>query len=166
MVNRVGGSWVMCGCLLLEDKRQVDQVVCLILIRSGVRPGAVGAGLAQDVVGGSVGWVGDANLVPRWRPNIAAALALGGEYMGNRLILTDCGSASPQGPMPLEMVKAVAETISVPYIVGGGIRKVDEAESIVKAGANAIQIGTAMERSKDVKSVIGKFKKAIKDAPR
>lgn len=116
--------------------------------------------------GGSVGWVGDANLVPRWRPNIAAALALGGEYMGNRIILTDCGSASPDGPMPLEMVKTVASTITVPYVVAGGIRKLEEAEKIVKAGANAIQIGTAMERSKEVKSIVGKFKKAIKDAPR
>jgi phosphoglycerol geranylgeranyltransferase len=116
--------------------------------------------------GGSVGWVGDAKLVPRWKPNIAAALALGGEYMGNRFILTDCGSASPQGPMPVEMVKAVADAITVPYIVGGGIRKLEEAESIIKAGANAIQIGTAMEQSKDVKSVVGKFKKAIKNAPR
>ncbi|MCD4740156.1 geranylgeranylglyceryl/heptaprenylglyceryl phosphate synthase [archaeon] len=116
--------------------------------------------------GGSVGWVGDANLVPRWRPNIAAALALGGEYMGNRVIITDCGSASPQGPVPLEIVKAVSTAITVPYIVAGGIRKTEQAEKIVKTGANAIQIGTAMEKSKEVKSVVNKFKKAIKDAPR
>ncbi|MCD6414912.1 MAG: geranylgeranylglyceryl/heptaprenylglyceryl phosphate synthase [Candidatus Diapherotrites archaeon] len=114
--------------------------------------------------GGSVGWVGNANLVPRWRPNIAAALALAGQYMGNRFILTDCGSASPQGPMPIEMVKAVAETIDVPYIVGGGIRKLDEAKNIVKAGANAIQIGTLMEGNKNVKETVQKFKNAIKNA--
>lgn len=116
--------------------------------------------------GGSVGWVGDANLVPRWRPNIAAALALGGEYMGNRIIITDCGSASPQGPVPLEIVSAVSKAISVPYIVAGGIRKIQEAEAIIKAGANAIQIGTAMERSNQVEKVVSKFKKAIKNAPK
>lgn len=116
--------------------------------------------------GGSVGWVGDANLVPRWRPNIAAALALGGEYMGNRLIITDCGSASPEGPVPLEIVKAVSKSISVPYIVAGGIRKTSEAEAIIKAGANAIQIGTAMERSNQAEKVVAKFKKAIKNAPK
>jgi len=113
--------------------------------------------------GGSVGWVGNANLVPRWRPNIAAALALAGQYMGNRFILTDCGSASPQGPIPIEMVKTVASTIDVPYIVAGGIRKLEEAKNIIKAGANAIQIGTLMERSKDVKGTVSKFKVAIKN---
>jgi phosphoglycerol geranylgeranyltransferase len=114
--------------------------------------------------GGSVGWVGSANLVPRWRPNIAAALALGGEYMGNRFIITDVGSASPPGPVPLEMVKAVAETISVPYVVAGGIRKIDQAKNIIKAGANAIQVGTAMEKSSQVKKTVSKFSKAVKNA--
>lgn len=113
--------------------------------------------------GGSVGWVGNANLVPRWRPNIAAALALGGQYMGNRLILTDCGSASPLGPIPVGIVKAVASVIDVPYIVAGGIRKIDEARDIVKAGADAIQIGTIMEKNKDVKGTVKKFKAAIKN---
>jgi phosphoglycerol geranylgeranyltransferase len=41
--------------------------------------------------GGTVGWVGDVNMVPRAKPRIAAALACAGEMMGNRMILTDAG---------------------------------------------------------------------------
>jgi len=37
--------------------------------------------------GGTVGWVGDVNLVPREKPKIAAALAEAGEMLGNDLLL-------------------------------------------------------------------------------
>ena len=44
--------------------------------------------------GGTVGWVGDANVVPRNKPQIAASLALAGQYNGNRIIFTDAGSTT------------------------------------------------------------------------
>jgi phosphoglycerol geranylgeranyltransferase len=114
--------------------------------------------------GGTVGWVGDANMVPRKRPQVAAALALGGQYAGCRFILTDAGSASEPGPVPYEMVKAVSGTIDVPYIVAGGVRKLNEAEKIIKYGGDAIQIGTAMERASDTRKTVGNFVKVIKRA--
>ncbi len=54
--------------------------------------------------GGTVGWVGDANVVPRDKPQIASAIAMAGELMGSHYIITDAGSASKLGPVPLEMV--------------------------------------------------------------
>ncbi len=70
--------------------------------------------------GGTVGWVADVNLVPREKEKIAAALALAGEYLGNRFIITDVGS-NPQmmgsGPVPPTMIRTVKSAISVPYIV-------------------------------------------------
>ncbi|MCX8197476.1 MAG: geranylgeranylglyceryl/heptaprenylglyceryl phosphate synthase [Candidatus Micrarchaeota archaeon] len=96
--------------------------------------------------GGTVGFVGDANLVPRDRPHIAAALALSAQLSGHRFVLTDCGSNPRTGHMPLEMVRAVASNISIPYIVGGGVRTPKEASSIVLAGADAIQVGTAIQK--------------------
>ncbi len=113
----------------------------------GIEPLAVGYIVVAP--GGTVGWVGDVNLIPREKSKIAASLALAGEYLGNRFIVTDVGS-NPQmqggGPVPPEMVRAVKETISVPYIVGGGIRDVDGLRSTLKAGADIVQIGTAIEQ--------------------
>ena len=111
--------------------------------------------------GGTVGWVGDANLVPRNKPQIAAALALAGEYNGNRIIFTDAGSAAYE-PVPLDMVAAVGRAIDVPYLVAGGVRTPKQAGDIIKAGADWIQIGTAAEKSKDPKKTLTDFVKAIK----
>lgn len=116
--------------------------------------------------GGTVGWVGDANKVPRHKPQIAASLALAGEYIGSRFIVTDVGSASELGPVPLEMVKAVRKAISVPYIVAGGIKTKKQAEDIVAAGADAIHIGTIAQDSKDVGKTIKEFVKAVRTAGR
>lgn len=100
--------------------------------------------------GGTAGWVGDANLVPREKPTIAALLALTGEYFGYRIIITDTGS-NPQsqksGPIPPEMIKAVKSAISVPYIVGGGIRSLKDLKSAYSSGADIVQIGAVFEGS-------------------
>jgi phosphoglycerol geranylgeranyltransferase len=112
--------------------------------------------------GGTVGWVGDANLIPRDKPQIAAAVALAGEMMGSRYILTDAGSASKLGPIPIEMVAAVAKTITVPYIVAGGVKTPEQARAIIAAGADIIQVGTAVEKGIDVKGVVAGLAKAMK----
>ncbi|MFH0817970.1 MAG: geranylgeranylglyceryl/heptaprenylglyceryl phosphate synthase [Candidatus Micrarchaeota archaeon] len=116
--------------------------------------------------GGTVGWVGDANLVPRDKPAIAASLALAGELMGSHYIITDVGSASKMGPVPLEMVSAVSKWITVPYIVAGGVRTEKQAKDIIAAGADIIQVGTAIEKESDVKGIVSLLSEAIKEKGR
>ena len=113
--------------------------------------------------GGTVGWVGDAKPIPRGKPSIAAAVALGGEYGGSRIIITDAGSASRLGPIPTAMVKAVADSITVPYVVAGGIKTPAQAAGIIKAGADAIQVGTMVE-SGNVRKTVAKLASTIKKA--
>lgn len=113
--------------------------------------------------GGAVGWVADAKLLPRKRPYLAAAAAMASEFMGSRLIVTDSGSGAPE-PAPIEFIRAVADAVTVPYIYGGGVRKPEQAEKIIAAGAAGIQIGTAFEGQKSVKDKVAPFVKAIKKA--
>jgi phosphoglycerol geranylgeranyltransferase len=113
--------------------------------------------------GGTVGWIGDANLVPRHKPQIAAALALAGQYSGHRIIFTDAGSAAYE-PVPTDMVAAVRRAIDIPYLVAGGIKTPQQAAAIIKAGADWIQIGTAAERSKNPEKTLREFVTAIKAA--
>ncbi|MCX8174634.1 MAG: geranylgeranylglyceryl/heptaprenylglyceryl phosphate synthase [Candidatus Micrarchaeota archaeon] len=113
--------------------------------------------------GGTVGWVGDAKLVPRDKPQIAAGLALAAQMCGFRFVLTDCGSNPKEGHMPLEMVSAVAKSISIPYIVAGGIRTPDEAKSVVAAGACAIQVGTALQSGGNLKQRVSQMVRAVRE---
>ncbi|MGC9037154.1 MAG: geranylgeranylglyceryl/heptaprenylglyceryl phosphate synthase [Candidatus Micrarchaeia archaeon] len=135
-----------------------------VIKQMGIEPLPVG--YIVVVPGGTVGWVGDANLVPREKPKIAASLALAGEFLGNRFIVTDTGS-NPRlqgyGPVPPEMIKAVKSVIDVPYIVAGGILTVEDIRTALRAGADILQIGTALEKSSDVKKIVSKFAEVVKE---
>lgn len=116
--------------------------------------------------GGTVGWVGDANFVPREKPKIAAALAMAGEYLGNRFIITDTGS-NPRlqgfGPVPNEMIRAVRSVTSVPYIVAGGIMTTDELKDVYANGGDVAQVGTAFEDPLKAFKNISSFAKVTKE---
>lgn len=116
--------------------------------------------------GGTVGWVGDANFVPREKPKIAAALAMAGEFLGNRFIITDTGSnprLQGQGPVPKEMVRAVKSVISVPYIVAGGIMTIDDLKAAYSSGGDITQVGTAFEDTGKSFKTISSFAKVTKE---
>jgi phosphoglycerol geranylgeranyltransferase len=141
---------------------QAQMLAAPVVKKTGIEPLPVAYLVVGD--GGTVAWVGDSNPIPLNKPKIAAAMALAAEYMGFRFVFTDAGS-NPPAPVPAEMVRAVRSAISddIFYIVGGGIRTEEQIRADIKAGADAIQIGTAIENTKDVKSAVAKFVKAVKD---
>jgi len=114
--------------------------------------------------GGTVAWVGDTNTIPLNKPKLAAAMALSAEMMGFRFIFTDAGSAAPE-PVPPKMVTAVKKTISPEtfYIDAGGIRTKEQVRSAASAGADAIQMGTVLEKSENIKEKVSSFVKVVKE---
>nr|WP_294778055.1 geranylgeranylglyceryl/heptaprenylglyceryl phosphate synthase [uncultured Flavobacterium sp.] len=74
----------------------------------------------------------------------AAQTAKAGEFTGNQLIYLEAGSGA-QKAVPLEMIKTVAQRISIPLIVGGGIRSKKGIDEAFNAGADMVVIGTAFE---------------------
>jgi phosphoglycerol geranylgeranyltransferase len=117
--------------------------------------------------GGTVGWVSDANFIPREKPKLAASLAMAGEFLGNRFILTDTGSnpkLQNSGHVPEEMIRAVKSAITVPYIVGGGISTVDDLRNVFSSGADIAQIGTAFDQNPDKTfQIVKSFAKVTKE---
>ncbi len=114
--------------------------------------------------GGTVGKVAEVDLIKRNDPQRAASLALAAQYMGFRFVITDTGSNPKEGHVPLEMIRAVSSAITIPYIVAGGIRTPDQAHNVVKAGAKAIQVGTAFEKGKGTIDKIREMVKAVREA--
>lgn len=70
--------------------------------------------------------------------------AQAGEYIGNKLIYLEAGSGAELA-VPQEMIALVAQNISVPLLVGGGIRSKEAIEKAYKSGADLVVIGTAFE---------------------
>lgn len=91
--------------------------------------------------------------LPPSNTEIIVNTALAGQYLGMQLIYLEAGSGA-KNPVPHEVVKEVAENISVPLIVGGGIRCFDALEKVYNAGATMVVIGTAFENDPDFFSKI------------
>jgi len=111
--------------------------------------------------GGTVGFVGDARLIPRRKPELAAAYALSAKFMGMRMVYLEAGSGA-DSPVPSNMVALVKKLLGdVLLIVGGGIRCGAEAAELVNAGADLIVTGTAVEKSRDITSFVSELTDSI-----
>ncbi len=71
--------------------------------------------------------------------------ALAGELLGNKLIYLETGSGA-KIPVNENVIATVKQHISVPLIVGGGLRSVEAINKAYAAGADMLVIGTAFEK--------------------
>jgi phosphoglycerol geranylgeranyltransferase len=70
--------------------------------------------------------------------------AKAGEMIGNKFIYLEAGSGA-QDAVSSEIIKYVSARISVPLVVGGGIRSKRQIDEAYLAGADLVVIGTAFE---------------------
>ena len=132
-----------------DDLRFVikEQIAASIYIKKlGIEPISMGYIIIEP--GMKVGEVGKARVVKRNDHKAAIANALAAQYFGMSFVYLEAGSGADR-PVPPEMIAAVKKEISVPLIVGGGIRRPEDAEAARKAGADAIVTGTFIERCSD-----------------
>lgn len=87
--------------------------------------------------------------IPSNKADVAVATAIAGEMLGLKLIYMDGGSGA-ENHISEEMISKVKANIDVPLIIGGGIRNVDAAIKIAKAGADIIVIGNAAEENPSI----------------
>jgi phosphoglycerol geranylgeranyltransferase len=110
--------------------------------------------------GGTAGIVGKAISVPYTKPELAAAHALAGQYLGMRFIYLEGGSGAAH-PVPPEMINAVKHLLDIPLIVGGGIKTKEQAKAAASAGADIIVTGNLTESS-DANQRISEIIQAIR----
>ena len=102
--------------------------------------------------GTSAWFVGSARGIPFEKPKIAAAYALAAQFLGMRFVYLEAGSGAKSSVTP-EMVKTVRSVFNGFLIVGGGIKDVKTAKGLVDAGANALVIGTFLEKGGSLKKL-------------
>jgi len=108
----------------------------------------------------TVSYISNAAPIPADKEDIALCTALAGEMLGMKLIYMDAGSGARQ-PITTSMIKRVADQISIPLIVGGGIKTPEKAQENCKAGADLIVVGNAIEKKV---SLISEISAAVKNS--
>jgi len=92
-----------------------------------------------------VEYISNTRPIPRDKPDIAVATALAGRMLGLQMIYLEAGSGAKK-PVPLSMIKQVAQAVNIPVWVGGGIRTREQILQAWNAGADVVVVGTAFEQ--------------------
>lgn len=74
--------------------------------------------------------------------------ALAGEFLGYKLIYLEAGSGAIN-PVSAEIISAVKEIITIPLVVGGGIRSQSQKDQAFIAGADMVVMGTIYENRRN-----------------
>lgn len=65
------------------------------------------------------------------------------EEGADELVFLDITASSDRRAIVVEMVGRVADTINIPFTVGGGLRTVDDIREILRSGADKVSVNTA-----------------------
>jgi len=84
--------------------------------------------------------------IPADRRQIAVSTALAGEFLRMKTIYLDAGSGAKTPVLP-EMIAAVKAQITLPLIVGGGLRTVQNISAAFEAGADIAVVGNILEEN-------------------
>ena len=112
--------------------------------------------------GGTASIIGRAAPIPFEKPELAVAHALAAQYLGMRFVYLEGGSGVSK-PVPPGMIHMVKSQLSIPLIVGGGIRTGEQARKAVTSGADLVVTGTIIEhdnRQSVIQELIGNVNNA------
>jgi len=115
-----------------------------IVKKSGIEPISTGYMLVESGSKTTAEYMSGSSPIPRNKPEIATATALAAEYLGMNFVYLEGGSGAEKS-VPNEMVKMVSSALSIPVIVGGGIRDSKTAREKVGNGASVVITGNFFE---------------------
>jgi len=134
----------------LLNSRNIKYIVgsqakaAFVLKRLGIETISVGYIVAEP--GMRIGEIGEVELVSRDNFWAAIGYAVTAELIGANYVYLEVGSGAAQ-PVPAGMIRAVKRELSIPLIVGGGIRTAIDARRVRQAGADVVVTGTIIENA-------------------
>jgi len=76
----------------------------------------------------------------------------------DELVFLDITPSSDNRATTVDMVRRVAEQVYIPFTVGGGIRSLDDARQMLRAGADKVSVNTAaVERPELISEIAAEF---------
>jgi phosphoglycerol geranylgeranyltransferase len=93
----------------------------------------------------AVSYMSNTTPIPAGQDDIAMCTAIAGELLGLQLIYMDAGSGA-DSPVRLPMIKKIKQNLTIPLIIGGGIRSTKQAKAAAHAGADVVVVGNAIEK--------------------
>lgn len=76
----------------------------------------------------------------------------------DELVFLDITASSDGRATMIDMVRRTAEQVFIPFTVGGGIRSVDDARSMLRAGADKVSVNTAaVQRPELITEIAAEF---------
>jgi putative glycerol-1-phosphate prenyltransferase len=117
--------------------------------KSAIKVVPVGYMLIESGKTTSVEYISNTKPIPSNKPDIAVCTAVAGELLGMRSIYLEAGSGA-QNPVPTKMIAAVKHNISIPLIVGGGIRTADALNNAYASGADVVVVGNVLEENPEL----------------
>jgi len=97
----------------------------------------------------AVGYMSHSRPIPDHKTDLVVATALAGEMLGHQLIYLESGSGATQ-PIPADTIREVKKNVSIPLVVGGGIKTESDAHTVYAAGADMIVMGNAIEKKTEL----------------
>lgn len=101
--------------------------------------------LIDGGVATTVSYISNTQPIPSNKEDVALCTALAGQMLGLKLMYMDAGSGA-KVPVPVSMIETISGALDIPLIVGGGIKTPEQAHADVKAGADVIVVGNAIEK--------------------
>jgi imidazole glycerol-phosphate synthase subunit HisF len=78
--------------------------------------------------------------------DVGDAVALGAAYSdagADELVFLDITATLEERKSLVELVRRVADELAIPFTVGGGVRSVEDAEALLRAGADKVAVNSA-----------------------
>ncbi len=93
----------------------------------------------------AVEYISNTKPIPADQIEIIVSTAIAGELLGHKLIYLETGSGASNS-LSSNIVREVKKQISIPLVVGGGIKEPSDVKRISEAGADIVIVGNAIEK--------------------
>ena len=89
-------------------------------------------------------YISNTQPIPQEKTDLVVSTALAGQQLGLQAIYLDCGSGADKSAS-IEIINKIKKEVSLPLIVGGGVKSKEEVHRLQMAGADVVVVGNLFE---------------------